>query len=89
MKIQRAKRFELPDKDFIIPLKVLILLKVPKIDRLEDQVIPPTPAAVPLESAMPPPPEDDGHSPGMLIEASGDAELDKPEEPVFPYLGLP
>ena len=68
-------------------MKALLDLKAPKIDRLEDQVIPPTPAAVPLESAMPPPPEDDGHSPGIPIKASGDAELDKPKEPV--YLGLP
>ena len=48
--IQRTKRLELPSEGFIFPLKALIDSKAPKADRLEDQVIPQTPKAVPLES---------------------------------------
>jgi len=53
--IQRTKRLELPSEGFIFPWKALIDSKAPKADRLEDQVIPQTPKAVPLESSMHPP----------------------------------
>lgn len=55
-------------------------------DGLEDQVIPPTPTAVPLKSEMLPPP-DEGYSPGTPVKAGGDDEL-VPEEPIFPELKL-
>ena len=85
--IQRTKRLELPDEGFVFPLKALIDSKAPKADRLEDQVIPPTPTAVPLESEMLPPPEDNEYSPGTPIaDAGGDAE--PVEEPIFPDLKL-
>ena len=55
--IQRRKRLQLPSEGFIFPLKALIDSKSPKADRLEDQVTPPTPSAVPMESSMLPPPD--------------------------------
>ena len=85
--IQRTKRLELPDDGFVFPLKQLIDSKAPKADRLEDQVIPPTPTAVPLESEMMPPPEEDAYSPGTPIDdAGGKAEL--ADEPIFLELKL-
>ena len=86
--IQRTKRLELPSEGFIFPLKALIDSKASKADRLEDQVIPQTPKAVPLESSMHPPQEEFEYEPGTPLPADSDVEPDAPVEPVFPDLKL-
>ena len=86
--IQRTKRLELPSEGFIFPLKALIDSKAPKADRLEDQVIPQTPKAVPFESSMHPPQEEMEYEPGTPVPADSDVEPDVPAEPVFPDLRL-
>ena len=86
--IQRTKRLELPSEGFIFPLKALIDSKAPKADRLEDQVIPQTPKAVPLESSLHPPQDEYEYEPGTPLPADSDVEPDAPQEPVFPDLKL-
>ena len=86
--IQRTKRLELQSEGFIFPLKALIDSKAPKADRLEDQVIPQTPKAVPLESSMHPPQEQYEYEPGTPLPADSDVEPDAPVEPIFPDLKL-
>ena len=86
--IQRTKRLELPSEGFIFPLKALIDSKAPKADRLEDQVIPQTPKAVPFESSLHPPQDEYEYEPGTPLPADSDVEPDAPEAPVFPDLKL-
>eukprot|EP00435_Cladocopium_sp_Y103_P024493 s1104_g6.t1 len=63
--------------------------QAPKPDRLEDQVIPPTPNAVPLESEMQAPVDDAlEYSPCTPIEAAGDGEPAEPAEPIFDDIRL-
>jgi hypothetical protein len=69
-------------------LKALIDSKAPKADRLEDQVIPQTPKAVPLESSLHPPQDEYEYEPGTPLPADSDVEPDAPAEPVFPDLRL-
>ena len=78
----------MPSEGFIFPLKALIDSKSPTADRLEDQVIPSTPSAAPLESSMHPPQDDLEYEPGTPLPADSDVEPDAPEEPVFPDLVL-
>ena len=85
--IQRTKRLELPSEGFIFPLKALIDSKSPKADRLEDQVIPPTPSGVVLESAMQPP-SDLEYEPGTPLPADSDVEPEDVPEEIFPELKL-
>ena len=82
--IQRTKRLELPSEGFIFPLNS----KAPKADRLEDQVIPQIPKAVPLESSMHPPQEEFEYEPRTPLPADSDVEPDAPVEPIFPDLKL-
>ena len=78
----------MPSEGFIFPLKALIDSKAPKADRLEDQVIPQTPKAVPLESSLHPPQDEYEYEPGTPLPADSDVEPDAPQEPVFPDLKL-
>ena len=83
--LERTERLELPSERFTFPLKALIDSKSPQADRLKDQVIPPTPSAVPLVSSMLPPPDLE-YEPGTPLPA--DVEPERVRDEIFPELRL-
>ena len=68
-------------------MKGLIDPKSPQADRLEDQVIPPTPSAVPFESSMQPPPDLE-YEPGTPLPADSDVEPEGVPDEIFPEIRL-
>ena len=66
-------------RGFIFPLKAMIDSKAPKADRLEDQVIPQTPKAVPFESSLHPPQDEYEYEPGTLYQPTAMSSLMHPK----------